>query len=242
MSGREGSNRTRLRQPTSNVDPVLTPLGRGSPTPSTISPTPASTTFVQHSGNFRSRRNNNNNNNINNNNLETDANSNTDIASYDVSTSASAMSFDVEQFRSEIKANGHDEKRLEQLILNAINYFITTSRRSPQQTTDYTVLTFLAWTVSLHGEIFRLSSILKAVCTLLKGSTLTKTMKLLPTVNNGNNSGSTATPYTLVCQILWLAFKVNILLIDLFELFVLKFQSLNVESISRILVIRKEGI
>ena len=46
---------------------------------------------------------------------------------------------------------------------------------------------------------------------LLKGSTLTKTMKAIPTINNGNNnSGITTTPYTLVCQILWVAFKVRI--------------------------------
>ncbi|CAF3950884.1 unnamed protein product [Rotaria sordida] len=218
MTSREGLNRTRLRQTNPNVDPVLTPLGRISSTvPSiststnlnSISSTSGSTTVVQNSGNVRVRRNNpnpnNNNNNINN--LETDSNSIVDIVTFDTTTSTPLVTFDAEQFCSEIKANRHDEKRLEQLILNAINYFITTSKRSSQQLADYTILTFLAWTVSLHGEIFRLSSILKAMCTLLKGSTLTKTMKTLPTINNGNNLGLTTTPYTLVCQILWLAFK-----------------------------------
>ncbi|CAF4561884.1 unnamed protein product, partial [Rotaria sp. Silwood2] len=211
MTSREGLNRTRLRQTNANVDQVLTPLGRISSTvPSistatnlnSISSTSVSTTVVQTSGNVRVRRNNPNTNP-----LDTDSNSLVDIVTFDTTMSTPLVAFDAEQFRSEIKDNRHDEKRLEELILNAINYFITTSKRSSQQIADYTVLTFLAWTVSLHGEIFRLSSVLKAMCTLLKGSTLTKTMKTFPTINNGNNLGLTTTPYTLVCQILWLAYK-----------------------------------
>ncbi|UJR27826.1 hypothetical protein I4U23_009094 [Adineta vaga] len=47
------------------------------------------------------------------------------------------------------------------------------------------------------------------MCNLLKGSLLTKTMKTFPTLNNGNSLGltTTTTPYTLICQILWLAYK-----------------------------------
>jgi hypothetical protein len=202
-------NRTRIRQTTPLVDQVLTPLGRiPSTIPTSTSSTSVPTTVVQNSGNVRLRRNiNNNNNNNNNNNLETDSNSIVDVVIFDTPTPI--ITFDAEQFCSEIKANGRDEKRLEQLILNAINYFLATSKRSTQQIADYTVLPFLAWTVSLHGEIFRLSSVLKAMCNLLKGSALTKTMKTFPTVNNGNNLGVTTTPYTLVCHILWLAFKVR---------------------------------
>jgi hypothetical protein len=212
MTSREGINRTRLRQTTPIADPVLTPLGRVTstlpPLPSSTNLNPlSSTTVVQYSGNVRLRRNNNNN--TNNINLDNDSNSIIDVVMSDTATPTSIITFDAEQFRSEIKANGHDEKRLEQLVLNAINYFLTTSKRSSQQLADYTVLTFLAWSVSLHADIFRISSVLKAMCTLLKGSTLTKTMRTFPTINNGNNLGITTTPYTLVCQILWLAYKVR---------------------------------
>jgi hypothetical protein len=218
MSSREGINRNRLRQTAPIGDQVLTPLGRVTsaissiPTSTTLNPissTSVPTTVVQTSGNVRMRRhiNNPNNNNNNNNNLETDSISIADVVFSDKTTPI--ITFDAEQFRSEIKANRHDEKRLEQLILNAINYFLTTSKRSTQQLADYTVLTFLAWTVSLHGEIFRTSTVLKAMCTLLKGSTLTKTMKTFPAVNNGTNLSAATTPYTLVCQILWMAFKVR---------------------------------
>jgi len=220
MTSREGINRTRLRQSAPIADQVLTPLGRSIPsnpsisnssTLNPISSTSVPTTVVQNSGNVRVRHtlNNPNNNNNNNNNLDTDSNSIVDVGMFDTITPTPIITFDAEHFRSEIKANRHDGKRLEQLILNAINYFLTTSKRSSQQIADYTVLTFLAWTVSLHGDIFRIPSVLKAMCILLKGSTLTKTMKAFPTVNNGNNLGITTTPYTLVCQILWLAYKVK---------------------------------
>jgi len=216
MTSREGINRTRLRQTAPITDQVLTPLGRAIPTiPSIsnpISSTSVPTTVVQNSGNVRVRHSlNNPNNNNNNNNLDIDPNSIVDVGIFDPTTPTPIITFDAEHFRSEIKANRHDGKRLEQLILNAINYFLTTSKRSSQQIADYTVLTFLAWTVSLHGEIFRIPSVLKAMCVLLKGSTLTKTMKAFPTINNGNNLGITTTPYTLVCQILWSAFKVKII-------------------------------
>ncbi|CAF3843439.1 unnamed protein product [Adineta steineri] len=215
MTSRDGINRTRLRPTNPIGDQVLTPLGRGPTTNSSISTstplnsissTPVPTTVVQNSGNIRLRRNLNNPiNNNNNNNLETDSNSIVDVGIFDTPTAI--IAFDAEQFRTEIKANGRDEKRLEQLILTAINYFLTTSKRSSQQIADYTVLSILAWSVALHSEIFRLTSVLKAMCNLLKGSTLTKTMKTFPTVNNGNNLNVTATPYALVCQILWHAFK-----------------------------------
>jgi hypothetical protein len=222
MTSREGINRTRLRQTAPIGDQVLTPLGRVPPTipsisnSSTLNPissTSVPTTVVQNSGNVRLRHtiNNPNNNNNNTNNLDTDSNSIVDVGIFDTITSTPIITFDAEQFRSEIKANRHDGKRLEQLILNAINYFLTTSKRSSQQIADYTVLTFLAWTVSINGEIFRLSSVLKAMCILLKGSTLTKAIKTFPIINNGNNLGITTAPYTLVCQILWLAFKVKII-------------------------------
>ena len=218
MTSREGINRNRLRPTAPITDQVLTPLGRASSTISsnvtstthnTISSTSVPTTVVQTSGNVRMRRHINNPNNSTNN-LESDTNSIVDVVIIDKTTPTPIITFDAEQFRSEIKANGHDEKRLEQLVNNAINYFLTTSKRTSQQLADYTVLTFLAWTVTLHGEIFRISSVLKSMCTLLKGSTLTKTMKTFPTVNNGNNLAVTTTPYTLVCQILWVAFKVRI--------------------------------
>jgi len=214
MSNREGISRNRLRPTAPIGDQVLTPLGRAqptnssNPTPTTlnqISSTSVPTTVVQTSGNVRMRRHINNPNN-----LESDSNSIVDVVIIDKSTPAPIITFDAEQFRSEIKANGNDEKRLEQLINNAINYFLTTSKRTSQQLADYTVLTFLAWTVTIHGEIFRIPSVLKSMCTLLKGSTLTKTMKTFPTVNNGNSLAPTTTPYTLVCQILWIAFKVII--------------------------------
>jgi hypothetical protein len=213
MTSREGINRTRLRQTAPITDQVLTPLGRVPPsipsisnssTLNSISSTSVPTTVVQNSGNVRVRHTIN----IPNNNVESDTNSLVDIGVFDTITPTSIITFDAEQFRSEIKANRNDIKRLEQLILNAINYFITTSKRTSQQIADYSVLTFLAWTVSLHGEIFRQPSVLKAMCSLLKGTTLIKTMKAFPTVNNGNNFGITTTPYTLVCQILWLAYKV----------------------------------
>jgi hypothetical protein len=213
MTSREGINRTRLRQTAPITNEVLTPLGRVPPpipsisNSSSLNSTSIPTTVVQNSGNVRVRHTINN---PNNNNLESDAHALIDLGLFDTIPSTPIITFDAEQFCSEIKANRHDGKRLEQLILNAINYFLTTSKRSSQQIADYTVLTFLAWTVSLHGEIFRMSSVLKAMCLLLKGSTLTKTMKTFPPVNNGNNLGITTTPYTLVCQILWLAFKVRI--------------------------------
>jgi hypothetical protein len=216
MTSREGINRNRLRPTAPISDQVLTPLGRApsaissnvtSTTHNPISSTSVPTTVVQTSGNVRMRRHINNPNNSTNN-LESDSNSIVDVVIIDKTTPTPIITFDAEQFRSEIKANGHDEKRLEQLVNNAINYFLTTSKRTSQQLADYTVLTFLAWTVTLHGEIFRITSVLKSMCTLLKGSTLTKTMKTFPTVNNGNNLAATTTPYTLVCQILWIAFKV----------------------------------
>jgi hypothetical protein len=222
MTSREGISRSRLRQTTPLVDQVLTPLGRVPSTipsisnPSTLNPlssTSIPTTVVQNSGNVRLRHTINNPNNNNNNiitNLESDSNSIVDVGIFDSIGPTPLITFDAEKFCSEIKDNRNDGKRLEQLILNAIHYFLTTSKRSSQQIADYTVLPFLAWTVSIHGEIFRTSSVLKAMCILLKGSTLTKTMKAYPLVNNGNNtSGITTTPYTLVCQILWLAFKVR---------------------------------
>ena len=217
MTSREGINRTRLRQPAPLADQIYTRLGRVSssipaiPTPTplnSISSTPVPTTVVQNSGNVRIRRSVN----ANSINIETDSNALVDVVICESGTNTSGLtsiiSFDPEEFRSEIKLHAHDETRLEQLILNAINYFLNTSKRSPQQLADYTVLTLLAWAVSIHSEIFRLPSILKAMCSLLKGSTLTKTMRSFPPVNNGNNLGLTTTPYTLVCHILWLAYKV----------------------------------
>ncbi|CAF1294874.1 unnamed protein product [Rotaria magnacalcarata] len=203
MTSREGLNRNRLRQATPNVDQVLTPLGRVASTiPSGSTSVP--TTVVQNSGNIRQHYTLHMSLTDD---VETNSNSIVILGTFDTSIQTPIITFDAEQFRSDIKTHGNDEKRLEQLIINAINYFIAASKRAPQQVVDYTVLTFLAWTASLHGEIFRLPSILKAMCTLLKGSALTKIMKTFPTINNGNNLGLTTTPYTLVCQIFWIAFK-----------------------------------
>lgn len=213
MTSRDGPNRARLRQTAPNIDPVLTPLGRPQPIFPSVSTsgnpnsTSLPTTVIQNSGNVRLRRSANN---LIASSGEVDSNSSVDPSTFDTLGPTSIATFDAEQFRSDIKANGNDEKRLEQLVLNAINYFINTSKRSSQQIADYTVLTFLAWTVSLHGDIFRLPSVIKAMCTLLKGSTLAKTLRTFPQVNNGNNVGLTTTPYTLVCQILWAAFKVRL--------------------------------
>lgn len=211
MTSREGLNRPRIRQAASNLDQVLTPLGRASAAGSsvanstTVNSTPVSTTVVQTSGNIRARRN------LTNANPDNDSNTTADIIISDSGAMPPIATFDAEQFRSEIKANGNDEQRLGELILNAINYFITTSKRTPQQSVDYTVLPFLAWTASLHGEVFRTTPVLKAMCSLLKGSALTKGTKIFPPVNNGNSLGLTTTaPYTLVCQILWIAYKVRI--------------------------------
>ena len=111
--------------------------------------------------------------------------------------------FDVEKYRSDIRNHGNDEKYLEQLVLTTINDFLPKGKRI-QQMTDYTVLTCLAWTVTIHSEIFRTSSVLKSMCSLLKGSNLIKTLRTFPTLNQ---PGLNATPYTLVCQILWRAYK-----------------------------------
>ena len=230
MASREGISRSRIRQSAPLVDQVLTPLGRVSATNSSISnssalnsssSTPLPTTVVQNFGNVRARHTITNPNNSNNNlitNAESDINSIVDIGIFDNLGPTPLITFDAEKFCSDIKDNRNDGKRLEQLILNAIHYFLTTSKRSSQQIADYTVLTFLSWSASIHPEIFRTSQVLKAMCILLKGSTLTKTMKAYP---NGNNiSSMAATPYTLVCQILWLAFKVNLFLIRFdFDLF-----------------------
>jgi hypothetical protein len=211
MTSREGLNRPRLRPTAPIGSQVFTRLGRATPVnpPSAAllptASTSVSTTVMQNSGNVRLGRNINNATS----NLDVDANTIIDVAIIDTNSITSTItSFDAEQFRSEIKANGHDEKRLEQLILNAISYFLMTSKRPSQQIADYSVLTFLAWTVTIHSEIFRLSSVVKAMSILLKGSSLTKTMRTFPIVNNGNNTGLTTTPYILVCHILWLAFKV----------------------------------
>jgi hypothetical protein len=219
MASREGISRSRIRQTAPLVDQVLTPLGRVSATissisnPSTLNPsasTPLPTTVVQNFGNVRARHSINNPNNNNNNlipNIESDLNSIVDIGIFDSLGPTPLIAFDAEKFCSDIKDNRNDGKRLEQLVLNAIHYFFTTSKRSSQQLADYTILTFLSWAASIHPETFRTSSILKAMCILLKGSTLTKTMKSYP---NGNNiSGMATAPYTLICQILWLAFKVR---------------------------------
>ncbi|CAF4483048.1 unnamed protein product, partial [Rotaria magnacalcarata] len=50
---------------------------------------------------------------------------------FDTSIQTPIIAFDAEQFRSDIKTHGNDEKRLEQLIINAINYFIAASKRAP---------------------------------------------------------------------------------------------------------------
>ena len=218
MTSRDGISRSRLRPSAPPVDQVLTPLGRVSstipsiPNPSTLNTlfsTTLPTTVVQNSGNIRARHTITNPNSNTNNilpNQESDFNSLGDFGIFDGPTPL--ITFDAEKFCSDIKENRNDGKRLEQLILNAIHYFLTTSKRAPQQMADYTVLTFLSWAASIHAEIFRKPTVLRAMCFLLKGSTLTKTMKAYP---NGNNTlGIATTPYALVCQILWLAFKVRI--------------------------------
>jgi len=202
MSNREGISRGRPRPTAPIPDQVLTPLGRG---PATLTSIPIS--LNQISGNVRLRPSNIITN------PELDSNLRIESGLIDMNYLTPITTFDAEQFRSEIKANHDDIKRIEQLILNAISYFHTTSKRSSQQLIDYTVLTFLAWTVSLHSSIFRSPAILKAMCVLFKGLTATKTIKTLPinntnnTNNNTNNNVVSSTPYTLLCQIFWLAYK-----------------------------------
>ena len=134
-----------------------------------------------------------------------------DTKPVDTSTAAKILpNFDPEHFCSEIKAKGRDEKSLEKLMLNAINSFPITSKRPSQQVADYTVLTFLAWAVTIHDEVFRLPEVTKAMCNLLKSSNIAKSMQTVLPINNGNNLPLPTTPYTLVCQILWLAFKVRL--------------------------------
>ena len=219
MTSREGISRPRLRQTAPIVDQVLTPLGRAPiPSPSvsnnsSLNPLNAaanSTTVIQISGNVRARHPiSNNNNNLN---LESDSNSIVDVGLFESTDPTPPVTFDADKFRADIKAKRLDSKGLEESILKAIQYLLTTSKRSSQQQlADYTVLPFLAWAASLHADVFRRSSVLKAMCLLLKGSTLTKSIKTFPPVNNGNNNSTfdTTTPYTLVCQILWSAYKVR---------------------------------
>ena len=207
MASREGLNRTRPRPTAPLTDQVYTRLGRTAPTLAPVSSTPVSTTVVQNSGNVHlTRVTNNKTNPINN----VEKSSSVEMTNADPSSATiSTSNFDAEQFRSEIKAKGHDEKSLEKLVLNAINYFLTTSKRFSQQVADYTVLTFLAWTVTVHGEVFRLPPVTKAMCNILRNTSFAKSMQTALPMNNGNNLTLPTTPYTLVCQILWLAFKVR---------------------------------
>lgn len=219
MTSRDGMSRQRLRQTAPLADQVLTPLGRApisTPLLNPLNATANSATVIQNSGTVRARHpisnTSNNNSNNNNANLESDFNSIVDVGTFETVDSAPPTIFDADKFRADIKAKRLDSKGLEESILKAIHYLLTTSKRSSQPLTDFTVLPFLAWTVSLHADIFRTSSILKAMCMLLKGSTLIKSIKTFSTVNNGNNNNSnfdTTTPYTLVCQILWAAYKVR---------------------------------
>lgn len=200
MSNTGGLNRTRVRANAPTNDQILTRLGRVvTPNPIPINANP--TTVVQNSGTIPLNRNRPVN-------AESEPIRLLDSPNIDAISSIPIITnFDAEQYRTEIKAHSQDEKRLEQLVLNAIYYFVNTSKRSAQQTADYTVLTLLAWTVAIHGHIFRHDVVVKAMCLILKGSSLTKTNRNLSMVNNGSHPTLSTTPYTLVCQILWLAFK-----------------------------------
>lgn len=216
MTSREGMNRPRLRQSAPPVDQVLTPLGRAPiSTPSTsnipatnpLSSGANSTIREQTSGTVRARSTATNLSN----NVAMTSNLIVDTGIVESIDSTPPMTFDADKFRADIKAKPSDKKVLEESILKAIQYLLATSKRSSQQLADYSVLPFLAWTVSLHPDVFRTPAISKAMCLLLKGSTLIKSMKTSPSINNGNNNSSldTTTPYTLVCQILWSAYKVR---------------------------------
>lgn len=186
------SNRKRVRPSLPSNDQVLTRLGRVTPNPSNNSASASPTTVVQNSGTFP---------------LGGPQPSNADATNSTVIISH----FDPEQYRANIKANGHDKKRLEQSVLNAVEYFLSTSKGSGQQNTDYKVLILLSWTVSLHPEIFRSSDIVKALCTVLKGTSLSKATRNLSMMNNGNHQQNPPNvPYLLICQILWSAFQVNV--------------------------------
>lgn len=216
MTSREGLTRSRLRQSAPPVDQVLTPLGRAPiSTPSTSNIPPSNslasgtnaTTVIQTSGTVRARPTLTNPSN----NVEMTSNSIVDTGIVESIDPTPPITFDADKFRADIKAKPSDKKVLEDSILKAIQYLLATSKRSSQQLADYSVLPFLAWTVTLHPDIFRTPAISKATCLLLKGSTLIKSMKTAPSINNGNNNSSfdTATPYTLVCHILWSAYKVR---------------------------------
>ena len=199
MSNSGGLNRTRARAAAPTNEQVLTRLGRVTPSPIAISANP--TTVVQHSGTIPMNRPRPIN-------VESETSRLLDVPNADALPAIPVIThFDAEQYRTEIKAHAQDEKRLEQLVLNAIYYFVHTSKRSTQQPPDYTVLTLLAWTVATHGHIFRRDLVVKALCLILKGSNLTKTTRNISMMNNGSHPNYSTTPYTLVCQILWLAFK-----------------------------------
>ncbi|CAF1114471.1 unnamed protein product, partial [Didymodactylos carnosus] len=112
-------------------------------------------------------------------------------------------SFNTEQFRIDLKTSlsNNNAKCIEQQILNAITYLMSTSKRQLQ---DLNILIILSWLSTRQSTVFVVPSITKALCNLLKSQAFNKIMKSITTQTALTLSNQIVNPYVFISQILWL--------------------------------------